>query len=113
MLLPAGHIPELNRSVAASRGQEAPVRTKDHRIDGVGAVEQRCTDGLAGCHVPEPGGAVPRRLAMSGQQEPAARAEDKTANGSGMAYLPPCTVTAAVTGGTPTGLYCSIARVVV
>ena len=35
-----------------------------------------------------------------------------TANGVGTVYLPPCVITLTVTGGTPTALYCSIARVV-
>jgi hypothetical protein len=35
-----------------------------------------------------------------------------TAAGLGVAYLPPCQIQATVTGGPPSGLYVSIARVV-
>jgi hypothetical protein len=35
-----------------------------------------------------------------------------TANGVGIVYLPPCVIVLTVTGGTPTALYASIARVV-
>jgi hypothetical protein len=35
-----------------------------------------------------------------------------TANGVGTVYLPPCTLQVVVTGGPPTALYVSIARVV-
>ena len=35
-----------------------------------------------------------------------------TANGTGLAYLPPCQIRVNVSGGTPTGLFAAIARVV-
>jgi hypothetical protein len=35
-----------------------------------------------------------------------------TANGVGTVYLPPCTIQMAVSGGPPTALFVSIARVV-
>jgi hypothetical protein len=35
-----------------------------------------------------------------------------TSAGAGVAYLPPCMVQATVTGGPPSGMYASIARVV-
>lgn len=35
-----------------------------------------------------------------------------TAAGAGVAYLPPCTVQATVTGGPPSGIYATLARVV-
>jgi hypothetical protein len=43
---------------------------------------------------------------------PAGAATTLTGNGNGVAYLPPGLVTATLSGGTPTGLYVSIARVV-
>jgi hypothetical protein len=43
---------------------------------------------------------------------PAGLATTLTAPGVGLVYLPPCQIQAVVTGGPPTGLFVSIARVV-
>jgi hypothetical protein len=43
---------------------------------------------------------------------PAGAATTLTANGMGVAYLPPCQVMAQISGGTPAGVFASIARVV-
>jgi hypothetical protein len=43
---------------------------------------------------------------------PAGTATTLTVAGTGVAYLPPCQVQAIVTGGAPSGLFASIARVV-